>query len=169
MMRRNQVMILLAVLFGVIILSSVCAGAWCGLEGFEGGERKPTFVLFHMPGCPHCRRMMGAWDGLMRRYRGVPEIQVVKISSDEYPKLMKLYNVQSYPTMRFYPEGMANKNNYQSYDGDRTEEAMNNYIEGVMSKSPDMAKPLNQPEPPSRPSGYPFKPFSAVANAMNLN
>lgn len=169
---RQHVMIAVVVLSVIVILGSLGCASWMPMmqsEGFHGQSNKPSFVLFYMPKCPHCKKMMNDYDNLMKRYRGVPEVNVIKISSDEYPDLMKKYNVQSFPTMRWYPEGMDNMENFEEYNGDRTENAMQSYLEGVTAPAPDFAAPLDQSEPPSSPSGFPMKALSEVSDIMNMN
>jgi len=116
------------------------------LEAFEnkmGNSNDPTFVIFHAPWCGHCKRTMPEFKKFQDSYNG--PIKVIDIDSevDGNKEIIKSQNIQGFPTIRYYPNGLAGQ--FEEYNGERTADAFNDYVtkvQGVMDKMPDNAAPV---------------------------
>eukprot|EP00917_Polyrhabdina_sp_WS-2016_P013023 GHVP01028663.1.p1 GENE.GHVP01028663.1~~GHVP01028663.1.p1 ORF type:complete len:570 (+),score=82.17 GHVP01028663.1:865-2574(+) len=78
-----------------------------------------TFVVLFAPWCGHCRRMEPALNALGRYAAAIPTLQIAKIDAtrNEIPNV----HINGYPTIMFYGQ---NKSSPISYNGDRTADAM---------------------------------------------
>jgi thiol-disulfide isomerase/thioredoxin len=84
----------------------------------------PTFVLFYVDWCHYCNAVKPIWHQLSQQ--NLP----AKIVSFGYHQFNGIYDVIYFPTIRYYPDGMSENNQFMEYHGDRT---LNNFIEFVMN------------------------------------
>ena len=101
----------------VIVVAVAYALRWClrnCLEGFTGGKE---FVLYHMNGCGHCKKMMPEWDKFSSSYKG--GLKVRKVERGEAPDDIKKYGIQGFPTLVLVDGGEKVK----AYQGARTADA----------------------------------------------
>jgi thioredoxin 1 len=64
---------------------------------------KPVLVDFHATWCGPCRLLAPTIDALAGEYAGRAEF--VKVDGDQFPELLKAYNVQGYPTVLIFNGG----------------------------------------------------------------
>jgi|694.fasta_scaffold138478_6 thiol-disulfide isomerase/thioredoxin len=107
-----------------------------GLETFEN-DNKGTLVLFHADWCGHCKRLMPEFQNFESNYQG--PVNIVKYNESQDKELIQQHNVQGYPTIRYYPNGLDDVQNYSDYEGPRTTDGLNNFVSGVLNKMPDNA------------------------------
>ena len=93
------------------------------LEGFSGQGKE--FTLFYWKDCGHCKEMMPEWDKFMKSNTN-KGVKVNKIEKDENPGLMDKMGVQGFPTILLTKNGSV----VQPYDGERTAEAFQAFING---------------------------------------
>lgn len=112
-----------------------------GNQNMEDGDinnlvtnKKPSFVLFYAPWCGHCKKIMPEYQELIRKYNNSNNIQVFRINCDENEKLARDNDIQGYPTIKFYPIGMQNKARSIEYNGDRSLEGMQRFIDELHSQ-----------------------------------
>jgi thiol-disulfide isomerase/thioredoxin len=110
-------------------------------QGGQDEGSKPTLILLHSLGCPHCRDMMGEWEKLKQAISH--KILVREIESAE--PAMKQFQVRGFPTIRFYPHGLKNPE-FADYKGPRTAEAIVQFIFGP-PPSPQNGGGPQQPGP----------------------
>jgi len=58
--------------------------------------------------------------------------------------MMQQHGVQGYPTIRYYPNGLGDVQNFMDYEGPRTAQGLESFVSGVVNKMPDNAQPVNQ-------------------------
>ena len=97
-------------------------------ESYENGQNasNPAFTMFYAPWCGHCKTTMPEFDELSNIHTGGTTIG--KVNCDEQPDVGKKHNIQGYPTIKFFPNGMDDISSAIDYGGDRTAEAMNSFI-----------------------------------------
>jgi protein disulfide-isomerase A6 len=58
-------------------------------------------------------------------------VSVVDVNCDEHRELCQKFDVRGYPTLFYVPKG-GNKDNSENYNGARTAEAMQTFIESKL-------------------------------------
>ena len=90
-------------------------------EGLVSGRE---VVLFHMTGCPHCVRMMPAWDAAAAAgpRRGV---SMRKVERREDPGLVAQHGITSFPTIAAIGGGRPGK---VVHKGPRTQKGITEFV-----------------------------------------
>jgi len=88
-------------LYGIQYLQS----KWM-MESFAGNGvcdrvfEKPTFVLYYASWCPHCKKMMPAWDKFASEWKSSKVVvEKVDLAEDENACLKDKWSIESYPTI----------------------------------------------------------------------
>lgn len=100
------------------------------LEAFNNqATASPTLILFMSPGCGHCRAMKPEWEKLMQSYQGDVDVRALDCSKPQNRQLASLHGVQGYPTIRYYPNGLADKSSFIEHEGERTQSAFMSFLQ----------------------------------------
>ena len=59
----------------------------------------------------------------------VENVNLVIIDSDQQPQLIKEHGIQGFPSIRFYPNGLGNKSDYEDYNGERTAQSLKTFMQ----------------------------------------
>jgi thioredoxin-like negative regulator of GroEL len=81
-------------------------------------------VLFHMPGCGHCEKLMPTWNLLKTNYGNNKNLDIMSVSSDEKPMMIERYGIKSFPTILLLKHGEQK----MKYEGDRSYEDLVRFI-----------------------------------------
>ena len=103
------------------------------LEAFENENNSandPSLVVFKAEWCGHCKRAMPEIQKLMDK--NLDNVKIIVIDSDNQPDLVKTHGVQGFPTIRMYPQGLNNKENYTDYEGERNVEGFTTFLERLL-------------------------------------
>jgi len=84
---------------------------------------KDVLVEFYAPWCGHCKTLAPKYDELGKRFAGNDKVVIAKVDATENDTPAK---ISGFPTLIFYPAG--DKSNPINYDGERTTDAMYNWI-----------------------------------------
>lgn len=84
-----------------------------------------AFVWFHADWCGHCVAMKDEYEQAAEELSG--KVSFIKINADKFPQLCKLYNVESYPTLKLFKNGQE----VEDYEGKRT---ATNFVNWLNSK-----------------------------------
>lgn len=99
------------------------------LEAFDNQVlSEPTLVLFMSPGCGHCNKMKPEWEKFDKTYKGIA-INTIDCSDASNSKLARAHGVQGYPTIRYYPNGLANKSSFEEYEGEREHRSFMGFLD----------------------------------------
>jgi len=118
-----------------------------GVEGFEDpavnqNERtKAVFAMFYAPWCGHCKRAKPEWEKVSRQN---PNLMMAIDCTDDAAKIygskvgmksalsglemVSTHNITSYPTIRFFKNGLDDVKNYVEYSGERTASAFQEFV-----------------------------------------
>lgn len=105
------------------------------IESMSNMNNNEEIVLFYAPWCGHCKKMMPEWDSLGNK---VGNVNVKKINSDEHNELVSKNNVQGFPTIIYFKNGMNNGDG-EVYEGSRDSTSLRNWIsaKGTLSTGPN--------------------------------
>ena len=118
-------------------------GSLRGGFNLETYGNQGTLALFHADWCGHCKRLMPEFTNFESNYNGPMSIKKVNEAQDK--ELIQQHGVQGFPTIRFYPNGMDDTQNYQDYEGPRTADGLHSFmhsVQGTQAQMPDNAQNL---------------------------
>jgi len=112
----NKLFIVIGIL--VLIMIKLCSKSHFknnfSAETYSPDDTKPeninsdSTLIFHATWCGHCKKSMNEFKKAVAQGKG----KIMLIDSDEYPELVKKYNVRGFPTIM--------KANGETYTGPRT-------------------------------------------------
>ena len=121
-LKKNQMLIL--VVLAVVVACYFVAPKV--MEKFDA-DPAPVCVLFHWEKCGHCKSMMPAWDSLGDK---VGNVKIEKIEQAEMnEKAPKHNDVQGFPTIKYCPKGLDDKDSCKIFQGERSAEEFKKFIE----------------------------------------
>lgn len=82
-----------------------------------------SLTLYSVPWCPHCVRIQSEWTKLTQMLAGTP-IAVSQVDCEANPEAAKLHNVQSFPDIRLFKNGVET-----SYEGARDADSIFKWIQ----------------------------------------
>ena len=121
----KQLLGIIAILLGVHLLTEESSKEqFGGSKKSQSGGSKPEFVAFHMPWCGYCVKLMPTWKKLKH-----PNVEIKDKNCEENGELCKQHGIESYPTIKYFPNGMKDKSNYISYTGERSLNAFKKFLD----------------------------------------
>lgn len=125
MMMRISAAAMATVAVAVVVFASVasaeeaCANGVVELtpdniETYVGGS-KPAMVMFYAPWCGHCKKLKPDWEKLGEA-ADCNKVTIARIDCDnqEHAMICQGYEVQGYPTLKGFPEGDDEGEDYES-------------------------------------------------------
>ena len=112
------------------------------LETFDNNN-EPVFVLYYVSWCGHCKTTKPEFQKLVESYKGNVKVVMIDCEAPENKELVKNQKIKSYPTIRFYKNGLSGE--AEEYSGERTYSNFVQYlggVEGNLDKAPDNAAPF---------------------------
>lgn len=103
----------------IIVLSLFNSGVLSESFQISSNDTTPVVVLFHADWCGHCKKLMPEWTKFEKAYHGKKGVNVIKIESDEDKSIMKLHGISGYPSIKYCPRGVYNKDGTVDYNGPR--------------------------------------------------
>lgn len=89
------------------------------IQAVEEPKIVPELVLFYSNGCGHCHRLAPTWSQVEEKLSSSPSLKVRKIESAQ-PESSLGRDIRGVPTIRLYPQGLSNPDNFVEYSGDRS-------------------------------------------------
>ncbi|KAJ1985035.1 hypothetical protein H4R34_000292 [Dimargaris verticillata] len=87
---------------------------------------KGVLVEFYAPWCGHCKSLAPIYEKVAQAYENEPECLVTKVDATEESGLGTRFDIQGYPTIKFFPKGADSVP--IEYDGGRTEADFVNFL-----------------------------------------
>lgn len=103
---------------------------------------KPTLVEFFAPWCGHCKNLAPVYEELGQAFAFASDkVQIAKVDADAHRSLGKKFDVQGFPTLKFF-DGKSDKP--ADYNGGRDFDSLSAFITEKTGIRPRVA-----PKPPS--------------------
>ena len=89
---------------------------------------KGAIVLFYGVNCPHCHSMMPEWQRAKAELQKF--VQAIEIETSSNPMAQQA-NLRGVPTIRKYPNGVEDFNNFIEYSGNRTADSIVDFAKQI--------------------------------------
>ena len=87
----------------------------------------PVCALFEKRGCPHCDNFRPTWEKF-KQSNTDGKVAIESFEASEHPDVMSKHNIQGFPTVRLYPNGMNGE--HKEFNGERNIESLQSFIGG---------------------------------------
>ena len=81
----------------------------------------PVLVLFYGNNCPHCHTLMPAWNEMKQSLAGKMNIKEIE---GQNPEMSNYAQIKGVPTVRLYPKGVEEHDQFVEYSGDRSSQSL---------------------------------------------
>jgi len=100
---------------------------------------KKVFVEFYAPWCGHCKSLAPIWKQLGEKFTGDDSVIIAKM--DATANEVEDFEIQGFPTLKFFPSG---SDKVLDYSGERTLDAMTEYVKSNGEKVSDADEELDE-------------------------
>jgi len=91
---------------------------------------KNVFVEFFAPWCGHCKHLAPEYEQVGQAFANSKDIVIAKVDADKHKDLGGRFGVRGFPTLKFFPKGIAANKEPEDYNGGRTADDIINFING---------------------------------------
>lgn len=88
-------------------------------------QGEPALVMFWSQNCVHCHNMKPAWIETMKRLDGKFKV----VDAEQSDPDCQHFKLQGYPTIRLFPQGIDQLENFVEYQGDRSPDSFVRFVE----------------------------------------
>ncbi|DBA03631.1 TPA: hypothetical protein N0F65_006810 [Lagenidium giganteum] len=99
---------------------------------------KNVFIKFYAPWCGHCKSLAPTWDVVATSFKKEDKVVIAKVDADAHRDLGERFGVSGFPTLKFFPEGSTDP---EDYSGGRSEEDLTKYVNEQAGTNVRMVKP----------------------------
>ena len=92
-------------------------------------KKRPIFTMYYAPWCGHCKTAMPEFDKLASNPPDGVKVVKINCDEDENKELAKAQNIQGFPTIRYYKNGM--NGDFQEYNGERTSDGFTQFLQNL--------------------------------------
>ena len=83
----------------------------------------PWFILFYLPECPHCHRVLPRWDRFAEEYGERINLGKVDCEDEASGEICDLYEIDGFPTMLLFKDG-----HIYHYTAERTPDGWGKFV-----------------------------------------
>jgi protein disulfide-isomerase A6 len=84
-----------------------------------------ALVEFYAPWCGHCKTLAPEWQIAGKTFKPSDDIIITAVDATESPDLAQSYGIQGYPTIKFFPKGSTEP---EDYTGGRTADKIVSWV-----------------------------------------
>jgi len=92
-------------------------------------NNKNVLVEFYAPWCGHCKKLIPIYEKLAQVFESDSNVVIAKVDATENQQLAAKYEVQGYPTLKFFPQGGKNG---EKYEGGRS---LKNFVDFINERT----------------------------------
>ncbi|KAI3770477.1 hypothetical protein L6452_01611 [Arctium lappa] len=97
-------------------------------------KTKDVLVEFYATWCAHCQSLAPIYESLATAYKNERDVVIANVDGDRFKDLGERYDIQGYPTMKFFPKDNKAGEDYQ---GDRDLDSLVTFINEKCGTSRD--------------------------------
>merc|ERR550537_134223 len=92
--------------------------------------RVAVFAEFYAPWCGHCKEFKETYAAVAEEMADNDKLLLVKVDAEDSTELAERFGVSGFPTIMFFPKGVTEADGAETYEGERTAEAVVDFLEG---------------------------------------
>jgi len=105
-------------------------------DSFVDGS-KAAFVEFYAPWCGHCKSLAPVYEVVGDAFAKISDVVIAKVDADKHKDLGGRYGVKGFPTLKFFPKGSKEP---QDYSGGREAQDIIDFVNGKAGTRARLAK-----------------------------
>nr|CCA15328.1 SSP8 [Albugo laibachii Nc14] len=97
-----------------------------------------VLVEFYAPWCGHCKKLSPLYEIVGTSFKTVEDVVVAKVNADSHGELRDKYGVSGFPTLKYFPKGSTEA---EEYSGGRSEDDFIAFLNDKSGSNVKAAKP----------------------------
>ncbi|CAO3590567.1 unnamed protein product [Absidia cylindrospora] len=89
---------------------------------------RPALVEFYAPWCGHCKNLAPVYAELGDAFAHSDQVIIAKVDADEHRDLGGAFDVQGFPTLKWFPKGVTTKEGVEDYKGGRDLDSLSKFV-----------------------------------------
>ncbi len=132
-------LIIFAIIFAIGAYASVTVLTPDNFDTVVDGS-KAALVEFYAPWCGHCKHLEPEWDKVGEAFAGSKDVVIAKVDADAHGDLGSRFEVQGFPTIKYFPKGWRKGDETTPYEGGRTSDAIIEFVNKNSGAKPKKGK-----------------------------
>lgn len=104
----------LILLLSAVVSASVTILTDANFDSIVMDPTKDVLVDFYAPWCGHCKKLEPIYNLVEQDFADDEHVVIAKLDATEHPKAAKRFNVQGYPTLKYFPADSKTPVDYNS-------------------------------------------------------
>mmetsp|Transcript_29862 Transcript_29862/g.33325 ORF Transcript_29862/g.33325 Transcript_29862/m.33325 type:complete len:362 (+) Transcript_29862:35-1120(+) len=101
---------------------------------------KAVFVEFFAPWCGHCKRLAPDYEIFGTAFAKIDSVVIAKVDADKHKELGKRFGVSGFPTLKFFPKGATEP---EDYKGGRSVDELVTFVNNKAGVRGGVSKPAS--------------------------